>query len=131
MAGGATRRTIQAAFGPGREATTRYGVSPIPFLQIDFSINATYSRPPEASATEGSPQAQVEAVRLGATRDVHVRPPSRESYNRICGRRESFDAAKNLCGSSGATATATSVCAPCAREIAWTLDPAVVHGLRA
>jgi hypothetical protein len=42
IAGGATRRTIQVALGPAREATTRNGVRPIPFVQMDFSTNATY-----------------------------------------------------------------------------------------
>ena len=63
---------------------------------MDFSVNATYWRPPGASATAGSPQAQVKGVSDGPTRDLHVRPPSRESYNLICGSTESFDAANNL-----------------------------------
>src|SRR6478735_6691339 len=129
MAGGATRRTTHAASGPGREATTRKGVRSIPCLQMVFSTKATYWRPPGATATAGSPQAQVDGVSDGTSPDLQVRPPSLESYDLTCGRTESFDAAQNLRGSSGATATAISVCAPGARESDCTSAPAAAQGL--
>ena len=60
-----SRRTVHFPRGPGRLATTRYGVRSGPVTQIDFSVKATYWRPSWAIATDGSPQAQVFGSKAG------------------------------------------------------------------
>src|SRR5436853_800687 len=57
VAGRVTRRTVQLPDVPSLAPTTRYGVRSVPGTQIDFSMKATYWRPPRAIATDGSPPA--------------------------------------------------------------------------
>ena len=129
VAGRATRRTVHLPDVPFLLPTTRYGVRSLPGTQIDFSVKATYCRPPRATATDGSPHAHVFGSYAGPAPSDHVRPPFSDEYTRISGSSDSFEAPKRIFAFEGSAATATSVWMPAAFEMSCTWVPATFHGL--